>query len=192
MTSFKQFLNESFKNYFSIEDKQVWAEKAFAQLENSYKNIGGLKGAEFKNVDTFLKANLFWKLNIINGELVAAAYYKDKAGRKRIAISSNGTKRAKEIITEIMVNDLLLGRSWVEQSSNSLAFLVKEVGFDFVKKYILTAEQIEKLTGAETRKPPEDDKEIQRHPELAKFFYQRRIAGEWKTKLALGTINTTN
>ena len=112
---------------------------------------------------------------------MAAAYYKDKAGRKRVAISSDGSKRGKEIVAEIMVMDLLLGRSWAEQSSNSLAFLVKEAGIEFVKQYILTPEEIEKMTGDEVRKPPSDDEEVKRCPELAEFFFQRKIGGEWKT-----------
>ena len=187
MTTFKQFLRESFKNYFTADEKKPWAEEAFRQLEKSYERIGGLKGAEFQSPKDFLKSNLFWKLNVINGKLVAAAYYKDKAGRKRVAISSDGSKRGKEIVAEIMVMDLLLGRSWAEQSSNSLAFLVKEAGIEFVKQYILTPEEIEKMTGDEVRKPPSDDEEVKRSPELAEFFFQRKIGGEWKTKLALGT-----
>ena len=187
MTTFKQFLRESFKNYFTADEKKPWAEEAFRQLEKSYERIGGLKGAEFQSPNDFLKSNLFWKLNVINGKLVAAAYYKDKAGRKRVAISSDGSKRGKEIVAEIMVMDLLLGRSWAEQSSNSLAFLVKEAGIEFVKQYILTPEEIEKMTGDEVRKPPSDDEEVKRCPELAEFFFQRKIGGEWKTKLALGT-----
>ena len=187
MTTFKQFLRESFKNYFTADEKKPWAEEAFRQLEKSYERIGGLKGAEFQSPNDLLKSNLFWKLNVINGKLVAAAYYKDKAGRKRVAISSDGSKRGKEIVAEIMVMDLLLGRSWAEQSSNSLAFLVKEAGIEFVKQYILTPEEIEKMTGDEVRKPPSDDEEVKRCPELAEFFFQRKIGGVWKTKLALGT-----
>ena len=143
--SFKLFLTESFKNLFSPEEKKPFASAALAQLKASYEKVGGLKGSGFANEEDFVKNIPFWKLNIINGKIVAAAYYKDKNGRKRIAISSDGSPKGKQIAAKIMIDDLLRGRSYVEQSSNSLNFVVKALGYEQLIKFAITPEKIKKL-----------------------------------------------
>jgi hypothetical protein len=187
-TTFKEFLTEGFKNLFTPEQKRKYAEEAFAQLQQSYKKVGGIHGNGFKDVEDFIKNVPFWKLRLgPDGKIIAAAYYKDKGGRKRVAISSDGTALGKKYVAMSMIEDLALGRSYGEVSSTALAFAVKMVGYDILKQYAIEPEQFAKVTGDEIFPVPENDNELKLHPELKKYFYQREIGGELHTKMALGT-----
>jgi hypothetical protein len=186
MTTFRAFLAEGFKNLFTPEQKKKWAKEAYAQLVSSYEKVGGIHGAGFESEEDFVQNIPFWKLKTSEGKIVAAAYYKDKDGRKRVAISSDGSTDGKKFVADIMVNDLLKGRSYAEQSSASLRFLVKTLGVDEVSKHALSRHQVKLLTGSELRIPSDDDKEVLQHPELKNFLYQRQINGVWLTKIAVG------
>jgi hypothetical protein len=43
------------------------------------------------------------------------------------------------------------------------------------------------LDGEGIRKPPHDDPEVVRHPDLKDHFYQRKIGDHWHTKVMIGT-----
>lgn len=181
-------LRESYKNLFTTHEKEKYAESAFAQLQSSYEKVGGLHGSGFKNIQDFIQNIPFWKLKIINGDIIAATYYKDKEGRKRVAISSDGSIAGKKAVADIMISDLLQGRAYVEQSSTSLNFLVKQLGYKELKNWIIPYEKISSELKIEIRTVPMNDPEIEKHPELKNFFYERKIGNEWHTKLALGKI----
>ena len=46
MISFKEYLEEGYKNLFTDSQKRKYAEEAFAQLQKSYEKIGGIHGGE--------------------------------------------------------------------------------------------------------------------------------------------------
>jgi hypothetical protein len=186
MTSFKHFLTESYKNLFSAEDKEKYADQAYDQLIASYAKIGGLKGSGFEDKESFIKNIPFWKLNISNGKIIAAAYYKDNNGRKRVAISSDGSDSGKKAVADIMMSDFTKNRAYAEQSGPSLGFLVKQIGYEAIKKLAIPLDKVDKIVKDPT-KPPSDDKEMVRHPELKDYFYQRIIDGKPYTKIAIGT-----
>lgn len=187
-TSFRDlFLGESFRNLFTVEQKQKFAQEAFAQLQASYAKIGGIHGNGFKNVEDFVKNIPFWKLQVKNGKILAGAYYKDKNGRKRVAVSTDGSKEGKEQLARIMIDDLSQGRSYGESSGGSLAFLVKNVGEESVAKFAIDPSNLEKMLGDKIFPPNESDPEMQRFPLLRKFFFSREIGGKLHTKIALGT-----
>lgn len=188
MITFKQYLAEGYKNLSTADDKQKYAEEAYAQLVRSYKKVGGLAGAGFKDVQDFIENIPFWKLRLgKDGHIIAAAYYKDKAGRKRVAVSSDGSREGLKSVVDAMLSDLSQGRSYGEGSSASLSFLVKQIGYDEVLKHAITPAKFAEISGDELRDVPEDDAEVRAHPKLKDFFYQRIIGDEWHTKIALGT-----
>lgn len=192
MISFKEYLEEGYKNLFTDSQKRKYAEEAFSQLKKSYEKIGGIHGSGFNDVEDFIKNIPFWKLRFgPDGELVAGAYYKDKNGRKRIAVSSDGSALGKKYVADMMISDLTQGRSFVEQSSSSLAFLAKQIGYDLLTKYAIDPIAFEKISGEKLSPVESDDPEIIKHPQLKKFFYRRDIGGELHTKIALGSPGKT-
>lgn len=185
--SFKEFLTEGFKNLFTPEQKRKYADEAYEQLQQSYKKVGGLKGGGFKDVEDFVNNIPFWKLRFnANGKLIAASYYKDKGGRKRVALSSDGTPEGKKYVMMMMVEDLAQGRAYGEVSAASLNFAAKMLGYDTLKKFAMTPEKLKQVTNEEIFPVPKDDVELQLHPELKDYFYQREISGELHTKIAFG------
>ena len=187
MTTFKQYLTEGYKNLFTPIDKKKYAKEAYAQLQKAYSKIGGIKGNGFKDEEDFIKNIPFWKLRFSkDGHLLAAAYYKDTAGRKRVAISSDGSREGKKIVADIMVNDLVQGRAYAEQSEGSLAFLVKNIGYDELKKHAIPFKQISGIIGKPVQHPLPSDHELRDHPALKDYLYSRMINGELITKLAVG------
>ena len=190
MTTFKQFLAEGYKNLFTPEQKQKYAPEAFAQLQKAYAKIGGIKGSGFRDEEDFIENIPLWKLRFSReGHLLAGAYYKDTAGRKRVAISSDGSKEGKKIVADIMVSDVLHGRAYAEQSEGSLAFLVKQMGYVELKKHAIPFKKVSTILGKQIEHPEHSDHELHLHPELKEFLYSRMINGEMITKLMIGAPN---
>lgn len=188
MTTFKQFLSESYKNLFTSEQKKKYADEAYAQLVKSYKKVGGLQGTGFKDAADIVANIPFWKLKLgKDGRIISAAYYKDKAGRKRVAISCDGSPEGLKSVVDVMLSDLAQGRSYGEASSASLNFLIKQIGYDEVKKHAILPEKFSKISGDEIFPVEDNNEEVKLHPQLKKYFYRRKIGGELHTKLALGT-----
>jgi len=190
MTTFKQFLTEGYKNLFTPAQKRKHAHEAFEQLQKAYSKIGGIKGSGFSSEEDFIENIPFWKLRFSKeGKLLAGAYYKDTAGRKRVAISSDGSKEGKKIVADIMVSDILHGRAYAEQSESSLSFLIKQIGYEELKKHAIPFKNVSSILGKYVAHPNPADHELHAHPELKDFLYSRMINGSLVTKLMIGTPN---
>jgi len=195
MLTFKKYLEERFINLLPHHEsqKQEHAKHVHDMLTKSYADQGGIHGSGFENPESMVKKIPMWKLHKSGGKVRAAALYKDKEGRKRVAIATDGSDEGKKVAARIMVDDIRQGRSYGETSGKSLSFLKKHAG-EHLKKHVKTydeASKIVKSSGDETRKPPENDLEVTRHPEYKDHFYQRQIGGEWHTKLMVGTTGKT-
>jgi hypothetical protein len=189
LITFKHFLSEGYKNLFASQEKEKYAKEAFEQLTAAYSKVGGLIGKGFKNQQDFIDNIPFWKLKLsASGKIIAAAYYRDKGGRKRVAVSTDGSVAGRTALADILVSDLTQGRSFAEQSGPSLGFLVKMVGYDVIKKYAIPFEKFVELSGSKSIiRASETDPEIMKHHELKTFFFQRKIGDSWHTKIAIGT-----
>lgn len=184
--SFEEYLTERYKNLIGdAPDKEQYKDAAFRMLQSSYAPIGGIHGSGFRSPDDMVKNIPFWKLVIKNGAPVALAMYKDKGGRKRVAIATDGSAEGKAGIQGILREDY--SRAYFEISDRSLSFQAKILGYDFLAKYAKTPEQAAKISGDPVQPAPAGDPEVQRHPQLAKFFYQREIGGRLHTKIMFGT-----
>lgn len=108
----KNILNERFINLFNKSEK----EKYFHEIKNliieTYSYIGGYNG----KIEDFLNDNYFWKLVRKNDKIVAGRIYKDRLGRKSICSFTDGTHIGKIGLKSIIIEDLKLGRAWVEVS----------------------------------------------------------------------------
>lgn len=192
MKKLKDFLAERFVNLFDNENdrlkRETYAEVIFDMINKAYESQGGIKGNGFKSHEDMIKNIPFWKIGIRDTKVVCVALYKDKNGRKRVAIASNGTPEGKKTLADIIINDLKQARSYMEISGKSLIFLKKQID---ITKYIIPydkAIEILKDNGDNAKKPLSTDPEVKAHPELKDYFYTRKINNELHTKIMLGTI----
>ena len=179
-------LVERFVNLLGDDpEKDKYVDVVWDMITKSYARIGGIQGKGFSTKEDLINNIPFWKLVRKDGDIVAGAFYRDKAGRKRVAVATNGTDTGKVALASIMANDF--DRAYFEVSDPSLGFMIKQVGLDFVQGYALSVEQAQQISGDELQAPPADDPHVVKYPSLANNFYQRDISGHMHTKIMLGT-----
>jgi len=190
MISFSKFISERFVNLIGDDPrKSEHAQHVKDMLDKSYKEIGGIHGSGFHDTEDMKKNIPMWKLKKEGGKITAAVLYKDKNGRKLVAVASDGSKEGKRAAGKMVVADLTTGRAYGEQSSNLLASMKKHVGSEKLSKHIVPYHHVHHHLDSddEIRRPPDDDPEIMAHPEYKHHSYQRKIGGAWHTKIMLGT-----
>jgi len=179
-------LVERFVNLLGDDpEKDKYVDVVWDMITKSYARIGGIQGKGFSSKEDLINNIPFWKLVRKDGDIVAGAFYRDKAGRKRVAVATNGTDTGKVALASIMANDF--DRAYFEVSDPSLGFMIKQVGLDFVQGYARSVEQAQQISGDELQAPPADDPHVVKYPSLANNFYQRDIGGHMHTKIMLGT-----
>ena len=189
MKTYQQFITERFINLFpnDVEKRQEIVDDVWNILQASYKAIGGIHGKGFSNKEEMIKVIPFWKLVRKNGKIVSVAMYKDKAGRKFIAGGTDGSEDGKNGLFQILKDDLLRERAFGELSDRMLSFLVKQLGYDTIKKFAILPSKLKTFVDDEILDVDSSDPEITRHPILKDYFYRRDIGGNLHTKIALGT-----
>lgn len=189
MLGFLDFLTESIENFIGDADeakKHAHKQEVFDMIQKAYAKVGGIQGNGFKSPDDMVKNVPFWKIHKKNGKVIAAKLYKDKNGRKGVAMATDGTEEGKAAAGGMIREELKQRRSWGEQSASALSFSKKMAGGD-LRPHVIPYHVAKTLHDDEIRPAPKDDPEVVRHPELAKHFYQRQIGGHWHTKIAIGT-----
>jgi len=186
-----RFLTERFINLLprDAEKKNALKDEVYAMLQKAYADQGGLAGSGFKTPDDMVANIPFWKVVRKDGRLVAVGMYKDTAGRKRVAMATDGTPEGKHAAAEMALNDLMQGRAYGEVSGKSLAFARKQ--FD-IKPFLIPFDEAAAMLakrGDNAQHPAEDDPEVIRHPDLKDYFYTRIIGGDPHTKVMVGTPN---
>lgn len=165
--------------------KRKYVDEVWDILQSSYEKIGGIHGSGFNSKDDMIKNIPFWKLVKRHGKIVTVAMYKDKNGRKRVAMGTDGSIEGKKGFIMIAAEDLKQNRAYVEVSGPSLNAQVKMI--EDIKNHAIPYDVVEEILWPDHIKtPPLDDAEIIKHPQLKQFFYQRKIVGEWHTKIMLG------
>lgn len=194
MLPFKSFLlRERFVNLHKPEHeaaKHAHADEVYGMLHKAYEPIGGLHGNGFKDKHDMVKSIPFWKLHKKNGKVNAVSMHKDKSGRKLVAFATDGSHEGKAAAAEMVRHDVQHKRSYSEISGPAIGFHKKQIG-DLTKHAIKPHHVKSLMPDDEIRKVPEGDAEVARHPELKNHFYQRKIGGEWHTKLAIGSAHKT-
>jgi len=187
MKTLREFLLiESFLNLFTADQKEPYADAVYAMIQTAYAKIGGIVGSGFSSPQDMISKIPFWKLVRKDGKIVAVALYKDKDGRKRVAVATDGTEAGKEALKSIYVADF--DRAYFEVSGPSLSLIVKTVGIDFVLKYAITVDKVKNiLKDDEIVSPDPNDIAYRRFTQLDSYMYGRKIGGEVHTKVMLGT-----
>jgi len=173
--NFVSQLNEKYLNLFSTDrnEREKYVDEVFAMLKKSYEKIGGIGGSGFRSPQDMIDNIPFWKLAFSGRKLVACVMYKDKSGRKLVAIGSTGTSDAKKYVRNIL--EVEFTRSYSEISGPLLKYMEKRFP-EVIVKYLISPTDVSKLI----------DKKINI---IDNKFYSRNIGGEEHKKLALGTIN---
>lgn len=199
MLSFYQFINENYKNFIgpsSIEDRRKWADQTWNILQKSYESIGGFKGSGFTSKEDMINNIPFWKIYVKNNKVIAAAFYKDKGGRKSVAIATDGSDEGSKIVDNIFKSSL--DTSFGEKSGRALGKLMKAVEWTVLEPYLLKPEVVQRLTGddlipiAKYDLKRLDDKDrftYDKYPKLRPYMYVRELGGEIHLKVSIGTPN---
>lgn len=164
---------KSFEKYINIHDKPTmvkYVDIVYDMLKKSYEYAGGLKGTGFKTPTDMISSMKLIKIYKYNDEFLCCVCYKDKEGRKVVALGTNGSLRAKKELKKMLKFEF--ERSYMEVSDSMLKFIQKCYP-DLFEKY-----KIKNNTDLKIFKDiiPIDD-----------FYYKRKINNEYITKIALGT-----
>lgn len=199
MLSFKRYISENYKNFIGPNSKpqrEQWADQVWDILQKSYAPIGGIKGSGFRSKQDMIDNIPFWKIYTKQDKVVAAAFYKDKGGRKSVAIATDGSELSKKIVADIFKTSL--GVSYGEKSGPALGTMMKTVPWETLQNFMLTPQQLSKISGEKIMTVDEfgaenlDEKDqftYKKFPQLKPYFYVRELGGEIHLKAAMGTPN---
>ena len=134
-------LLERYVNLFTPTDKEQYVDTVWDMLDQAYKPVGGFKSATSK--DDLIQDSNLWKLVKRGDKIVSVAIYKDKNGRKSIAMATDGTVQGKKDLIKLKSDDIKLHRSWCEASDKAESFLKRLGAVPVSSKYAA------KLTGKE-------------------------------------------
>jgi len=191
----QSLITEVFKN-LSLNDKaskEIWAARVWEVLEKSYKAIGGLGGTGFNSPDDMVATIPFWKLRVKNGdEIIGLILYKDAAGRKAVAIGSNGKPDGRKAVLGMMKDDL--SRSWAEMSKGALGATMRIIPWADLKKFVIDPLKVQEMMPKKDVAPVDDAFSnilLSKFPVLRPYAYTRTIGGKVEMKVALGKPGKT-
>lgn len=126
--------------------------------------------------------------------------YKDKGGRKLVAMGTDGSDHAKEVLANNMTQEMK--RSFGEKSGPSLGFTMKKIPFDVLKTFLLTPKEAQKVLGSRKEVIPVEQFGIDKlnskdqkawkafKDKLRPYFYVREVGdGIPLMKVMIGTPN---
>jgi len=192
-------LTESFKNFLPGDDEQKlqYIDEVWDMIQKSYASIGGIKGSGFRSKEDMLKNIPMWKLYFSGGKLTVVVLYKDKTGRKLVAIGATSEpglrKKAVYILGQIMKAGV--ENSIAEISGGPFVVFARSVNFDVIKPFIFTPKEAEKALGkpvtpakdAVDKLNVDDLKLYTKFSDYRDFFYLRELGGSLHMKLGVGT-----
>lgn len=188
MNTFKEFLLlERYVNIFSREDKEKVVDEVWNLIQTSYAPIGGTKGFGFSSKEDFIQNIPFWKLLKKGNKIISTVVYRDKVGRKLVAVATDGSPEGKLGLLNMFKEEFETGRSYVEISGTMLKFLYNNLGKEFILQYAIKPSDVKTiLTGDDILPIDPEDSEAKIFPALKDFFYRREIGGHLHTKILLG------
>jgi len=173
--SFKTFLLcEKIDNLFAVDEKEEYADRVWDIIQNSYKACGGIHGSGFRDKTDMMKNIPMWKVFRRGEDIKVVMMYKDKNGRKRVAIGTDGSSEAKAMLAKMLVDEYRTGRAYGEVSDRSLAFIRKQFSDSEFSKFAVPVDKVKEILS--------DDEIVP----VDKYLYKRMIGGEWHEKMMLG------
>ena len=166
---------ESYVNISDEESKRKYAQSVWDILQLSYESLGGIKGSGFESIENMISKIPFWKVIKSNNKVVACILYKDKNGRKLVALGSDGSKEGKRAIAKAIIEEVKTKRSWYEISKDLLKFVERNIK-DFYENYAIAFDNLLGIVDGDSKK-------------IDQFTYSREIGGEPLKKVAGGVVN---
>lgn len=184
----EELLQESYINLIgtdakTLEQKNAVKKEVFDLLQAAYAPIQGIKGSGFKSEDDMVANIWFWKLCRKNGKIIAVIMYKDRDGRKMVALGTDGSSEGKAAARKMMVEEISRSRSYGEASGPALGMVKKLFGMQNkdpiegspLEKYTVPADQVEAIL----KKPVQP---------VSKYEYIRGIGGTDQKKVMFGRM----
>ena len=196
----EESLDERYVNAIGDRDidlKNQYKKQVWDLLQSSYAKNGGLVGSGFQSMEMMVEKIPMWKMVINNGTVEAVVMYKDKGGRKSVAMGSTGSPYAKKAISNLFPAELQ--RSYGEKSKSALGALMKIVPWSVLEAYVQTPAQVKKVS-KDSITPlkdfkgtlPDDAKAtLSKFPVLQPYGYFREIGGKLSFKVMIGTPGKT-
>lgn len=191
---FKKYVREGYSNFIgksSLPNKQKWADRVWDMLQAAYDDIGGIKGSGFSDKEDMIDNIPFWKIFHRGEKLIAVVLYKDTNGRKLVALGTDKSSAAKNILSNIFKEALNV--SYGEYSGKLLSTIVKSVSYEGLEPFLLDPIYVAKLLDKQIYPPiaanlnAMDAETYNKFPRLHKYFYMRDFAGKSYLKICLGT-----
>jgi len=176
-------LYETYENLLPGDDKRklLHAEVVYRMLQAAYADIGGIMSKGFMNPKDMLNIPM-WKIFRRGNDIKTVAMYKDTGGRKIAAVATDGSTDGKKHLAQMMKDDILRGRAFMEISGNFLRFLERQLGDEVLYSMAIPADQV--IAFFEPR-----GQEIR---PVNEYEYERLLhGGKWKKKIMIGTLGKT-
>lgn len=196
MLTLKGFIAERFVNAIGDRDLEVknkYKKQVWDLLQSSYAAIGGIKGNGFQDMDTMVSKIPMWKMAVNNGKVEAVILYKDKGGRKSVAMGSTGSDYARKAVANMLGAELK--RSYGEKSKAALGSVMKMYPWDVIEPFLQDPNKVKQITGDDVTPvskfkgplPKDAQMTLNKYPNLKKYGYMRDIAGSQVFKVMIGT-----
>lgn len=119
-----------YEKTLTLSDKQKhkYSQQIWNLLCSTYDAHGGLCGADLTNL---LKTAGMWEVEIMDGNVIAGAIFRNLNGKKLRLIFHNGTLEGKQAIKKILYKTMVVGPCWGE-ISGALEKTLKSIGVKMI------------------------------------------------------------
>jgi len=193
----EQIINERYVNLLpdDTEKKRGYTQQVWDLLQKSYAPIGGIKGSGFQSPEDMINIPM-WKLGIRDGKVRVVSMYKDRDGRKIVALGTDGSRESVTLVNDMLRDEL--SRSYGENSKAALGKLMKLIPWDTFKNFIISPNRVAEMRPQDRVIPisevpekdwPDDAKvTLAKYPQLKEYGYLREISpGSLLFKVMVGT-----
>lgn len=195
----ERYINAVGNDQRAIEIKQRYKDQVWDILQKSYAGIGGIKGGGFESPDAMVEKIPMWKIAVRDGRVRAVIMYKDKNGRKSVALGTDGSDEGAWFIDDIYRNEL--HRSYGEKSKAALGKMLKTFPWPVLKNYVVSPDRVAEMNPDDRIIPiadvPQEDWPadaaitLSKHPHLIDYGYLRDIGGNLIFKVMIGSPGKT-
>lgn len=194
----ERYINAIGDSERSMNIKQRYLDQVWDILQRSYAPIGGIKGSGFENKEAMLSLPM-WKMGIRDGRVRAVIIYKDKGGRKSVAMGTDGSQEGMWFVENILGNEIT--RSYGEKSKGALGKILKTVPWNILKNYVVPVKDVMRISDdkitpitsvPESDWPNDAHVTIDRYPHIAAYGYLRELSpGNEMFKVMIGSPGKT-
>lgn len=168
-------LTETFDNYLPGDEdkKRLIADEVYQMLQNSYADKGGLIGSGLGSPEEMVQKIPMWKVYRKGNDIKSVILYKDKNGRKGVAMGTDGSREGKIAAGKMSGAEIEQKRSYAEISGAALRMQQKKFG-DKLHDYAVPFEKVKQIM------PNEE------YQQIDDYLYRRKIGGKWHEKMMFG------